>query len=531
MLLALLALSGPPLWGSEHRSAPIEAVAIHDRAFHVNGQPFFPIMAWLQDARNFPLLRDCGMNTTAGYSAGSGGTKNVAEYLALVEQAGLYGVMPFDSRLKGQPALLGYIHDDEPDLLHQESDAVVEPGPRLRVNPKTPLWRLLDGDVDSWSVLDPMEGASLTIRLPQPVTVASLGVAVTMSKGLALPSELAFEAGGRELLKARLAARRGVQKFNLPEPATFQELTLRVLSVVPGEQAWGSLGEIEGYDREGRNVLLSPPRQVPRALPEVTLRKYRLVKAGDPTRPLFMTLTGSFHPFFKEYTDEQRAWYPQDMQAADVVGYDIYPIYGWNKPEWLHLGHEATERLVQLAGTRPVYAWIETSKGGQWTGDLEGQKDVKPEHIRAEVWMSICRGATAIGYFTHIWKPQYAQFGVPEENRRALKQINEQITRLTPAILGRPTGRAASIQSSNGVKLDLLARQSGDGLYLFTVNYDERARESLATIRVEGLTAGTAVSVVDEERTLQAQDGAFTDAFAPLAVHIYRLVLAPSQAK
>ncbi len=201
--LALLALSGPPLWAGDVRPARIEEVEIRDRAFYVNRRPFFPLMAWLQDARNFPLLKDCAMNTTAGYSGGSSGTKSVAEYLALVEQAGLYGVMPFDPRLKGGPALLGYIHDDEPDLLHQESDA---------------------------------------------------------------------------------------------------------------------------------------------------------------------------------------------------VGYDIYPIYGWNKPEWLCLGHDATERLVQIAGTRPVYAWIETSKGGQWTGDLDGQKDVKPEHIRAEVWMSICRGATAIGY-------------------------------------------------------------------------------------------------------------------------------------
>jgi hypothetical protein len=528
-VLVVATLGLLPLWGEGVRPAPIRQVEIRDRVFQVNGKPFFPLMAWLQDAKNFPLLTGCAMNTTAGYHAGSSGTKDVAAYLGLVEQAGLYGVMPFDARLKGQPALLGYIHDDEPDLPHQESEAMVEAGPGLRVNPKTPLWRLVDGDASSWSVLDPLEGARLTIRLPRPVTVVSLGVAVTVSKGLALPAEVEFEAGGRELLKARLTGQRGVQKFSLPEPATFQELSLRVLSVAPGEQVWGSLGEVEGYDREGKNVLLCRPRQVPRAMPEVTMRKYRAVKAGDSSRPLFLTLTGHFHPFFKEYTEAQRAWYPQYIEAADVVGYDIYPIYGWNKPEWLHLVHEATERLVQLAGTRPVYAWIETSKGSQWTGELERQKDVKPEHIRAEVWMSICRGATAIGYFTHIWKPEYAQFGVPEENRRALKQINEQITRLAPVILGHPAHaawagrRAVSIQSANGVKLDLMARQSGTEVYLFAVNYDERARETVGTIQVEGLAAGASVRVVDEGRTLQAQAGAFSDAFAPLGVHIYRL--------
>jgi hypothetical protein len=522
-VLAILSLACPASRSAEKAPAPIEKVEIRDRAFLVNGQPFFPLMGWLQDAKNFPALKECGMNSTAGYFRGSGGTKDVTEYLASVEKAGLYGVMPFEARLKGQPSLLGYIHDDEPDLPHQVSDAVVEPGPGLRLNNSTPLWKLLDGDVSSWSVLDPMEGARLTIRLPQAVTVTGLGVAITVSKGLATPSEVVFTAGGKELLRTKLTAQRGVQKFNLPAPATFQELSLKVVSAVAGEQVWGSLGEIEGYDRDGKNVLLSRPRQVPRALPEATLQKYRAAKAADPTRPLFMTLTGHFHPFFKQYNDQQRAMYPQYIEAADVVGYDIYPIYGWNKPEWLYLCHDATDLLVRLAGPRPVYAWIETSKGGQWTGDLAQQKDVKPEHIRAEVWMSICRGATAIGYFTHIWKPQYSQFGVPEENRRALKQINEQITRLTPAILGQSSQRKVTIESSNGTKLDVMARQFNGSLYLFAVNYDERGRETVGTLRLEGLAGAVTAKVVDEDRTLQAQEGAFSDTFAPLAVHIYRL--------
>ena len=49
--------------------------------------------------------------------------------------------------------------------------------------------------------------------------------------------------------------------------------------------------------------------------------------------------------------------------------------------------------------------------------------------------MAICRVATAIGYFTHVWKPAYHQFGVPEENRTALREIIAQITRSASAIL------------------------------------------------------------------------------------------------
>jgi len=513
LLEACPGAEGPP---------PIEKVDVGpNRALRVNGKPFFPLMAWLQDAKNFPAVAACGMNTTAGYWPGSSGTKDVTEYLKLVEKAKLYGVMPFDPRLKGQPSLLGYIHDDEPDLPRQVSDAEVVPSAGLRINRRTPLWKIVDGVTHTWSVLDPMEGGAVTIRLRRPVTVESLAVWPTISKGLAVPEEVTFEADGREILKATLANKKGQQKLALPKPATLRELKMTVRSTYPGEHVWGSIGEIEGFDKAGKNVLLAPPRNEPRAQPQETLAKYRAIKAADPTRPVFMTVTGNFHPHFRKWSDEQRTTlYPAYIKAADVVGYDIYPIYGWNKPEWIHLVRDATKLLTETAGPRPVYAWIETSKGGQWTGPLERQKAVTPRHIRAEVWMSITGGATAIGYFTHVWKPSYHQFGVPEENRKALRQINDQVTRLAPAILGDEPKHPVKIEAGD-VKLDALARQHDGQLYIFAVNYDQRDVKAEAKITVAGLPAGTQVTVVDEDRTLRSAAGSFTDTFEPLAVHIY----------
>jgi hypothetical protein len=74
----------------------------------------------------------------------------------------------------------------------------------------------------------------------------------------------------------------------------------------------------------------------------------------------------------------------------------------------------------------------------------------------------------------------------------------------------------------------IMARHSGDSLYLFAVNYDERARETAATIQIEGLSASATIDVVDESRTMQAREGAFGETFAPLAVHIYRLAAPPT---
>jgi hypothetical protein len=517
----------PAAHAAESGLIPIESVEIGPRReFQVNGQPFFPLMAWLQDPGNFAAMKECGMNATAGYWKGSGGTADVVEYMQHVQRAGLYGVMPFDPRLKDHPNLFGYIHDDEPDLPQQVSDAEVIPAEHLAINRKTPLWKIVDGVTHSWSVLDPLLDASITIRLQQPVTVTSLAVWPTVSSGLPLPKEVVFFGDGRELLVATMRAEKGQQKFTLPEPATFRELKMTVRSTYPGDNQWGSIGEIEAFDAAGKNVLLAPPRNVPRTMPEISLAEYRRIRTADSARPVFMTLTGNFHPHFDKFTDQQRTeLYPAYIEATDVVGYDIYPIYGWNRPDWLHLVQEATARLTESAGPRPVYAWIETSRGGQWTGPLERQHEVTPAHIKSQVWMAICRGATAIGYFTHIWKPSYQQFGVPEENRQALRSINDQITRLAPAILAAAPAADATIQSAGDVRLDVLARQHDGHLYLFAVNYDSRAVATEARIAVKGLPEGWKIDVVDEDRTLVAEANGFHDRFAPLEVHIYRLAM------
>ncbi len=520
-----LVLLFPLLCHAESPLPPIKSVEIDGhRAFQVNGKPFFTLMAWLQDAENFAAVKECGMNATAGYWPKSSGTKDVTEYLALVQKAGLYGVMPFDARLKGHPSLLAYIHGDEPDLPHQVSDAEVVAGPGLRINRSTPLWKLVDGVSHSWSVLDPLEKATVTVRLKQPVTVGSLAVWLTVSSGLAVAKEISFEADGREILRAMLEPKKGQQKFRLAKPAKFKELKLTVLSTYPGKQVWGSIGEIEGFDTSGKNVLLAPPRNEPRAWPEQTLTEYRKIKSADPTRPVLMTLTGNFHPHFRKWSDQQRAsLYPAYVQATDVVGYDIYPIYGWNKPQWLYLVYDATRLLAEKAGPRSVYAWIETSKGGQWTGPLERQADVTPADIRAETWMAICAGATGIGYFTHVWKPSYRQFGVPTENRKALRRLNEQITRLAPTILGPEPKQSVAITAPGPARLALMAREHDGDLYLFAVNCGQQQVTADATVTVESLPAGSEVVVIDEDRTLRSVAGSFTDTFAPLSVHLYRI--------
>ena len=498
---------------------PIRTVRIGpNREFRVNGEVFFPIMSWLQEPKRYPKLRGLGINTFCGNHGVS-----AADMCAAAKAAGGYCIPHFDKAAARHPHLLAWIHGDEPDLGQTVSDAKITPAKSLRLNRRTPLRRIVDGVHTSWSVLDPLAGAEITIHLKAPVTVRSLAVALTISKGLSVAKDVVLLGDGKQIATATLAAKRGRQKIPLPAPATFKDLTFRVVTIDKGEQVWGSIGEIEGFDAAGRNLLLSPPRVVPRKTPQRLAAEFRALKQADATRPVFVTFTSSFMDAPTRYDEATRKrLYPAYVKSCDVVGFDIYPIYGWNKPQWLIRVAEGVGRLREIAGPkRPVYAWIETSKGSQWI-TYSQQKDVLPKHTRAEVWMAIIRGATAIGYFTHAWRPTFTEFRPTEAMQAELKRLNGQIARLAGAIAAPPAKARPQMELAGGLTCHCRATHHDGAIYLFAQNIDMKDKAAAATIRIEGLAAGKKIEVVGERRSITAAGGKFTDDFPALREHVYR---------
>ncbi|MEK7413470.1 MAG: hypothetical protein AAB263_09170 [Planctomycetota bacterium] len=264
---------------------------------------------------------------------------------------------------------------------------------------------------------------------------------------------------------------------------------------------------------------------------EEMVKRYQAAKAADNTRPVFQNLTSYFMvgPSWSTAKPEaQQAYYSVVVGAGDILAFDIYPIYGWNEDKQLTWVADGVTQLAKYAGpNKPIFAFIETAKGSQWIS-YEKQKDVKPEHIRAEVWMAIIRGATGIAYFTHAWRPTFKEFAPQGEALTEMTRVNGQIAKLSAAILDEPAKASVSIKlrgDAGDLAGEVLARASEGNLYLFTNNLDMDGRSGKATIMVPGLKKGAVIEVVDENRTLSADDGGFTDAFAALAVHIYRMKL------
>jgi hypothetical protein len=272
----------------------------------------------------------------------------------------------------------------------------------------------------------------------------------------------------------------------------------------------------------------------PRQQPENVIVKADKIKAADPERLLFMTLTGHFTREQSTYSEEIREQiYPGYIKQTDVIGFDIYPIYGSGYASHLDWVGKGVAQLKDLAGERPVYAWIETSKGSKWMS-YEKQPDVLPIHTRNEVWQAIIRGATAIGYFTHAWFPEFKEFAPTAEMQEELGRLNSQLSRLAPVILAPPAGKKIEMNFSHNLNSHFKATETGGRIYIFAQNIDLgpgaeqgkqfepiHPRNGVATFLVEGLKAGAKIEVIDEGRTIVAEKGSFTDAFNPLAEHIY----------
>jgi hypothetical protein len=276
----------------------------------------------------------------------------------------------------------------------------------------------------------------------------------------------------------------------------------------------------------------------PRQTTDTVNMRCAKIKAADPNRLLFMTFTGHFTKEESTYPEEVRnKLYPEYIKGADVAGFDIYPIYGSGYAAHLNWVGSGVSQLCKLVGNRPVYTWIESSKGSKWM-TYEKQPDVLPIHTRNEVWQAIINGATAIGYFTHAWRPEFKEFAPTEDMQKELLRINTQITRLAPAILAGPVKNKIGMTIENGLYCQFKATKNEGSVYIFALNSDlgpgaEKAKQfdpispgtGKATFTVAGLKAGTKIEVIDEQRTITAGNGMFTDEFSPLAEHIYKMKL------
>ncbi|MFQ5811502.1 MAG: hypothetical protein ACE5JM_17930, partial [Armatimonadota bacterium] len=272
-----------------------------------------------------------------------------------------------------------------------------------------------------------------------------------------------------------------------------------------------------------------PPLR-PRTLPEQIAEEYRALKVTDPKRPVYLNLTASFHEQFQRYDD---ATYEGYCRATDIIGYDLYPVTGWGRPEWVPLIGPATAKLRELGGNKvPVWAILECTTKLRWVSQerldqIGNPQGAHADELRAMVWLAIVNGATGIGYFPHRWEP-YRQADISEELQAEMKRTNRQLAELAPAILARNLRFLTDAEpiahgDLEGGPVQTLTKEHAGVRYVFAVNTTrEPARVGFRVpVRTRGPRSGTKVEVYEEGRTIQVDGDGFEDSFNPLGVHIY----------
>jgi len=248
---------------------------------------------------------------------------------------------------------------------------------------------------------------------------------------------------------------------------------------------------------------------------------YARMAAVDPTRPILLNLGQGvvWNYYGRGVRSQHPEDYPEYVQGADIVSFDIYParherpdIRGqlWYVPRGvMNLREWTQDRKI-------VWNCIECNRAGFM------DEQPTPEQVRTEVWMSLIHGSRGIIYFVHHFDP-FVEAGLlrDAELLAAVTALNRQILRLAP-VLNSPTVEGPAVSSDNPeVPVALLAKQYQGATYLFAVAM--REGETTATFTVPEVAGPRTVEVLDEERTLTLENGQFQDRFAPYQVHLYRI--------
>ena len=74
--------------------------------------------------------------------------------------------------------------------------------------------------------------------------------------------------------------------------------------------------------------------------------------------------------------------------------------------------------------------------------------------------------------------------------------------------------------SDANVPIDIMVKREPKATYVFAVSMRNSPAMATFTCTQKGATT---VEALGEDRTLQVKEGVFSDAFAPYAVHLYRV--------
>jgi hypothetical protein len=205
--------------------------------------------------------------------------------------------------------------------------------------------------------------------------------------------------------------------------------------------------------------------------------------------------------------------YRRFAAAADVVGFDLYPIDKFcGRVSLLDVFRAQRELRTLYAPGKPTFQWIET---GPMTGEC-ATLAVTPTIANAEAWLAVAGGAVGIGWFTNSWTSgSWNRWDVSPAMVAQLTATDAQLHALAPLLTAPPGDVVVPWDGTVAAS----ARTSGDRLLVIAVNGSDRP--TTVPMRIDALR-GRTLTVLGEQRAIKPVKRVFIrDSFAPYAVHLY----------
>ncbi len=237
---------------------------------------------------------------------------------------------------------------------------------------------------------------------------------------------------------------------------------------------------------------------------ESTVTRQDLAKsipAPRSGRISFLTLTNHFYSHANPLP-EGKGMYPLLMSIPDVVGFDLYPLQVWCRPAFADV-MDSQQELGSASGGKPTFQWIEVAPMEHQCRN-ESSLDPTPDTVRAETWLAVAGGASAVGYFPNRWSTTIGT---------AIAQTNQELKALAPALLAPTTS-----VSSDAPAVRVSARTLNGATYVIAVNTASSTVQ--AKVSVPGI-GGRSPVVVGGGTVIGADDQGFSDFLGPLAARVY----------
>ena len=218
------------------------------------------------------------------------------------------------------------------------------------------------------------------------------------------------------------------------------------------------------------------------------------------------------------------------MAATDWVAQDLYPVTGFNVPEYLGAVGDTTKKLINWSKVnggpgKPSFAYIETSNQRLFSNSdpTLDERGATPAEVRGEIWNSIIHGARGIIYF-----PQeldgFQYDATPADVAAEMTKQNATITGLARAINSTDAPAFTNVLFDNGL-VEYITRSFQGVTYLIVLNLSDQPTTTTFSMN-PSLTIGDLTVLGDNSILPNLGDNVntfniFTDTFDPYGVKIY----------